>query len=109
MARIDQLGLVNPDDLSTAWHALESVQHRFLKAYGWEYTCNTPGAIWLWRRDFADIDAGRWAWDEAHRAGEAGRPSLSRPYGVITAPVDIAITMTLAVLVDTESNEVQHG
>lgn len=24
----------------------------YLRACGWEYTCDTPGSLWLWRRKY---------------------------------------------------------
>ena len=97
--------MVTPHDLSEAEARLENLQQIFLRSHGWEYTCNTPGSFCLWRRDFADLDAERQAWDVAHRAGEPGRPSASKPYGVITAPTGLALSITQAVLVREEEEE----
>ena len=28
---------------------LDSYQKKYLNDSGWEYTCSTPGAVWMWR------------------------------------------------------------
>lgn len=78
----------------------------YLTRFGWKETCNTPGAIWLWQRDFADIDQQRLAWWDGI-SGPYGRPSKPVPMGVITANMVSAIGMTRAVL-DTE-DDVEHA
>lgn len=32
--------------------ALQSDTTKYLLDCGWEYTCDTPGAFWLWRRKY---------------------------------------------------------
>lgn len=86
--------------ISAAQSEVEDRQRTYLIRWGWTMTSNTPGAFWLWRRDFADVDAKRKAWDDEHDAGQPGKPSKSQPYGVITAPTDIAIAMTARCLDD---------
>ena len=27
----------------------------YLKRFGWRETCNTPGSLWLWMRDFPEF------------------------------------------------------
>ena len=50
-------------------------EREYLKRFGWEYTCATPGSLWLWRRNFAD-----------------------KHYGGMCVPQSIAVEMTRAVL-----------
>lgn len=33
---------------------LDAAERAFLKKNGWTYTCQTPGAYWLWQRTLAD-------------------------------------------------------
>lgn len=77
---------------------LEELKHEYLRRHGWTYTSCTPGAFWLWRRDFADLDAERAEWDREHGAGEPGDPSASQPFGVITAPTNLAVSITARTL-----------
>ena len=80
--------------IESAEAELDQLKYRYLERWGWKYTCNTPGSYWMWRRDFAESDAKRKAWDEEHGAGKPGGPSISHPYGVITASTDLAISIT---------------
>lgn len=77
---------------------VEDLKRAYLYRFGWSCSSNTPGAYWLWRRDFADLDAQRAKWDKAHDAGKPGKPSISPPYGVITAPTDLAVSITQSAL-----------
>lgn len=72
--------------------AIEDAQRKFLRRYGWKYTCNIPGSFWMWRRDFSDVDAKRLEWWEQ----SSGKPSKPKPYGVITAGPDLAVSITMA-------------
>lgn len=88
--------------------ALQEKQEAYLRRYGWELTCNTPSALWMWRRDFTSEDAVRHLrWKEAG-PGPRGWPSEPKPYGVITATLEIALRMTMAVL-DEEEQEMVEG
>jgi hypothetical protein len=61
--------------LYRAGDKLTAVKSAYLRAYGWEETCATPGSLWLWRRDFS-----------------------AEKYDVMTVPTEIAIYMTRTVL-----------
>lgn len=87
--------------IEEARYELEATQRAYLKRFGWESTSSTPGAYWMWRRDFADLDAKSAEW---HRQHPSASPHV--PYGVITAPQDMAIRMTASCLdQQTELNE----
>lgn len=68
---------------------LEDCKRAYLQRFGWESTCNTPGSYWLWRRDFAPEDAERLEQQEKHKY-----PTPPTPYGVITAGIDLAVSIT---------------
>lgn len=87
------------DDIDTAERALIARRHGFLEAMGWKLTCNTPGSYWLWRRDFADVDA-RWKAIEIAKVARDGKafPSPHPVIGVIVCNEDSAITMSRAIL-----------
>lgn len=72
---------------------LTEAKSRYLRRWGWKPTCNTPGAYWLWERDFKDEDAQMAAIHEKRKL-----PSPHVPYGVMKVPTDMAISMTLKVL-----------
>lgn len=40
--------------LSTTETTLFELKKRYLEEHGWKYTCETPGAIWLWRKIHLD-------------------------------------------------------
>lgn len=84
--------------IEEAERAVEETKSAYLQRWGWTLDCNSPGAFWLWKRDFADEDAKRKAWDDKHGAGKPGGPSASRPYGIIMGPTDLAVSMTARVL-----------
>lgn len=87
------------DAIHDAEHELTGRCTAFLKSMGWEQTCNTPGSYWLWRRDFADVDA-RWREIEAAKEARDGKPfpSLHKPIGVIVTSEESAVNMSRAVL-----------
>ena len=29
---------------------ISTLQHKFLRLCGWEWSCNTPGSYWLWKK-----------------------------------------------------------
>ena len=89
------------DDIWQPFYRVEEMQgdvlrkkEEILRAHGWQNTCYTPGSYWLWRRDFADLDQKRVSHWEA-RGQKGNKPE---PYGVVTVPLDLAYTMTEAVL-----------
>ncbi|HEX3066582.1 MAG TPA: hypothetical protein VHQ39_13925 [Dongiaceae bacterium] len=75
---------------------LTEVKRSYLQRFGWQETSSTPGAYWLWRRDFADLDVESLKWWENACASKPplGNPSRPVPYGVITAPTDLAVSIT---------------
>jgi hypothetical protein len=83
---------------------LNSAKRSYLVSHGWKETCNTPGAFWLWQRDFSTLDASRMDWWEKTIAENPvlKNPSKPKPYGTMTVPMDIAIKMTEAVLENTD-------
>lgn len=85
-------------EIDDAEEALKAIKQQYLQRFGWEVTCNTPGAFWLWRRDFAKEDAARHARWKDGGPGPMGWPSKPRPYGVITADLDMAVRMTVRCL-----------
>jgi hypothetical protein len=85
---------MNRRQIDEAEQEVEQMKQAYLRRFGWDLTCNTPGSYWLWRRDFATEDAAshrRW---EERGPGPLGWPSQPRPYGVITASLDLAVSMT---------------
>lgn len=88
--------------IEDAADALEGLKRQYLRRFGWTETCNTPGAFWLWRRDFSDVDARALAWwEEASALVQAeGRapPSKPQPKGIITADTELAVSMTARTL-----------
>lgn len=86
--------------IGEAEQIVDELQQNYLCRWGWESTCNTPGSYWLWRRDFAKEDAERHARWKERGPGPLGWPSEPRPYGVITATADLAVSMTVNSLDD---------
>lgn len=84
------------EDIREAEARLDELKSAYLKRWGWKETCNTPGAFWMWQRDFAAEDAERREWwlNACASNPPYGDPSEPRPYGVITASTDTAIAMT---------------
>ena len=74
---------------------VEDFQKAHLRKFGWSLTCNTPGSYWVWRRDFGKEDEGRHKRWRGAGPGPLGWPSEPQPYGVITAPLDLAVSMTM--------------
>jgi hypothetical protein len=70
------------------------LEDSYLRHFGWAQTCNAPGSFWIWRRDFAVEDAERHRRWKERGPGPMGWPSEPRPYGVITAPRELAVLMT---------------
>jgi hypothetical protein len=79
--------------IEDAERELRDVKERYLRRWGWTSTCATPGSYWLWRRDFAEHDAKM---EAIHR--ERKLPSPWAPYGVVTVPLDLAVSMTVRCL-----------
>ena len=81
-------------EITEAEQILEGLKRDYLLRFGWTETCATPGSCWLWRRDFAAEDAASHArWKEAG-PGPYGWQPEPRPYGIITAQTDLAVSMT---------------
>lgn len=80
-------------EIETAQLALEAARASYLRRWGWVQTCRTPGAYWLWQRDFADYDAKFDSFYAAHP--DRQRPA---PTGAMTLPTDLAVGMTIQAL-----------
>lgn len=81
-------------DIEATEQEVENLRVAYLHRFGWQQTCNTPGSFWLWRRDFADVDAKRLEWWSKAK-GPHGKPSKPLPFGVIWADLTLAVAMTL--------------
>lgn len=92
-------------DLEEAAGQLQSLKLDYLTRWGWKQTSNTPGAYWLWVRDFSAEDANRHARWKAAGPGPLGWPSEPKPMGRITADTDLAIKMTQRSLDDRPEEE----
>lgn len=88
--------------IEEAEQEVESLKHSYLRRFGWDNTSNTPGSFWLWRRDFAKEDAERHTNWAKRPPGPYGKSSEPRPYGVITASIDLAVSMTVRCLDEQE-------
>lgn len=79
--------------------SLHTAEIKYLRAAGWSQTCNTPGSIWMWVRDFSREDRqGQRNHDRLIQtvldAGREPRMSPFTPMGLIMAGEDTAIAMT---------------
>lgn len=89
MAKLNERQLIQDAERDIA-----EMRKDYLRKFGWSLTCNIPGSFWMWRRDFAKDDAARHKrWKDAG-PGPLGWPSEPQPYGVITAPLDLAVSIT---------------
>lgn len=86
--------------IEEAEQTLEAAKRDYLDRWGWKMTCNTPGSYWVWRRDFAKEDTERHARWKERGPGPLGWPSEPHPYGIITASLDLAVSMTVGGLDD---------
>lgn len=84
-------------DVEAAASAHQQAQESYLQRWGWSRTCNTPGAFWMWRRDFADVDAER----------AKNRPEAT-PYGIMTVSRDTAVAMTIKCLDERDEDQGDH-
>lgn len=41
---------VNLEDIDKSMSKTTQLQEQYLREHGWVYTCETPGAYWLWRK-----------------------------------------------------------
>lgn len=55
-----RLPRISGQALDDAAFELEQLQNNYLRERGWNYTCDTPGAYWLWEKE---IDGKRWTAD----------------------------------------------
>lgn len=92
------MAVSNYSQIEEAESEVDSLRRNYLHRWGWNETCNTPGAYWLWRRDFAKEDDARHDQWVARGPGPLGWPSEPCPYGVITAGADLAVSMTVKCL-----------
>ena len=42
------------EDIENAREQLGFAVNDFLRRKGWQYTCETPGSLWLWKRALKD-------------------------------------------------------
>lgn len=86
--------------IAEAEDALEEAKESYVRRFGWTNSSNNPGSLWLWHRDFSDIDAARMEWWRSACASNPplGNPSRPIPYGKMTVPLDIAVHITIAEL-----------
>jgi hypothetical protein len=61
-------------DITKAQDDLAEIEAAYLKRYGWEYTCATPGSRWLWQRT---MDDGRTLMAHADDAIEITRNEIA--------------------------------
>lgn len=87
------MAIVLHHQIEAAEQEVEYLKATYLRRFGWNHTSTTPGSYWLWKRDFADVDAKGKAWHDAHP-----KASPHQPYGVITAGTDLAVSMTVRCL-----------
>lgn len=77
---------------------IDKMQGDYLRRFNWVHSSNTPGSYWMWRRDFGAEDTDRHARWKAAGPGPMGWPHEPRPYGIITAPTELAVAMTVRFL-----------
>ncbi len=85
-------------EIQEAEARVEELKGNYLRRWGWILTCNIPGSYWMWRRDFAAEDAERHRRWRERGPGPLGWPSEPKPYGVITAGLDQAVSITARAL-----------
>ena len=85
--------MVKYSEIEAAEQDIKDLRRLYLQQWGWKETSHTPGSHWLWQRDFSDVDANFKAWHDKHPTA-----SPHRPYGMITAPTDLAVQMTVSCL-----------
>lgn len=95
--------------IAEAEQEVKGRRRAYLQRFGWEYTCNTPGSYWLWRRDFAVEDAARHARWKERGPGPYGWPSEPHPFGIITASPDLAVSMTASALDEMPETYASNG
>ena len=91
-------------------NSLEAAKWDYLKRFGWAQTCHSPGAYWVWVRDWkAEDEAALENWhhrnairlaeiEEHGRAHTPNSPRKPEPYGRVMAGLDMAVSMTRNVL-----------
>jgi len=95
-------------DIDDAEATLKDLKEAYLRRFGWQITCNLPGAYWMWSRDFATEDAASHDCWRTAGPGPLGWPSEPKPYGRVTAGLDMAVDMTRATL-DHDEREMVEG
>lgn len=88
--------------------ALKDAKEAYLRRFGWQITCNLPGAYWMWWRDFAVEDAARHDRWQKSGPGPMGWPGKPKPYGLVTATLDMAVRMTYSALDEDEEEMVER-
>lgn len=82
--------------IDEAANRVNSVTEDYLRRWGWSMTCNTPGAYWLWVRDFRAEDRKRIARWRRRKPGPTGKPPRPVGYGRVMATTEIAVRMTIS-------------
>lgn len=96
-------------DIEDAKAHLQQEQEAYLHIHGWSLTCNIPGSLWMWVRDFTEEDAERHRrWNEVG-PGPYGWPSEPKPHGQITASLEQAVHITRSVLDRTVDDEIERA
>lgn len=86
------------EQIEAARDKLTELNRAYLQRFGWVETCNIPGSYWLWRRDFAAEDSATHAAWVSRGPGPMGWPSEPKPWGAITAGIDMAVNITRAAM-----------
>ena len=78
---------------------LKKERDNYLKSYGWDWTCATPGSLWLWRRDFITEDheiirRHNKLVAEVRLAGREYKGSRPLTHGIVLCDTDTAMTIT---------------
>jgi len=85
-------------DIEDADGRLRFAQEQYVKRHGWKVTCNTPGSYWMWQRDFTAEHAAALARWKERGPGPMGMPIKPQSYGHLTVTLEMAVSMTRAVL-----------
>ncbi len=84
--------------IQAAEQSLEQIRWSYLQHRGWRQTCDFPGSLWVWERDFfAEDEARLQSWHKLTEGKPQERwPSKPRRYGVVRVPINMAISITLS-------------
>ena len=86
--------MITYSQIEEASQHVKDLKDDYLRRWGWTQTSHTPGSLWVWKRDFADLDEKSKKWHDEHPAA-----SPHVPYGLITTHnTDTAVSITVSVL-----------